>query len=65
MGTESIDTPMADAVEVERPRCPEHDRPLLRLYYQRRVGGREGRLKTENAPWAICPDCERVFPHPV
>lgn len=45
----------------ERPRCPTHDRPLLTLYYQRRI---TGKLENRRAPWLYCEDCERVFPAP-
>lgn len=55
---------MHDAPELERPRCPTHNRPLLRLSYQRRTGGRDGPLTTIKSPWGICPDCDRVFPYP-
>lgn len=49
---------LAEAL-AKRPRCPTHDRPLLRLYYNTTEAGRR---VTGAVEWAYCPDCKRVFP---
>lgn len=48
-------------VVAKRPRCPTHDRSLVRLSYQGYVRGRK---TTITAPWFVCPEktCLRVFP---